>query len=568
MSSSRHAHRTPPRFGVATPRVLAAAASLALLVLLGATLTRIAFGSNETTASCGQQLPQLRVAAAPAIAPVVAALGHDLLGGSAAPDCFDVAVRSVDARAEIQSLADGATRPPDVWIPDSTLWIDRAGVERVAKATNAASVASSPLVIAVPSREADRLRGTGMTETMPRPTVADLAVATAQGDPFTIELSDQKLSPTRVGTILALTEATRGTPDARASLTALLRSARVTTDPTTTRLTSLSPTASVGVPASEHDVWAARHDSSSARPVAIYTGGGGFDFPYAVLTTDPATTQRAQRLFDLLTSAPGQSRLKASGLRDVNGVGGPALAADRGVDGTTKITPAPLSPPSLAQAEKVLATSTQDARLLAVMDISGSMAWGVGGRDTAGPSRLAIATRAAATGLGLYPPSTEVGFWVFSKDIAGSRDYREVAPVTRLDAPGFRSALTSALTQAAPTPGGDTALYATTLAAVRQMGTHWQPGRVNAVVLLSDGKNTDTDGPTLSHVVSALEAQGRSSTPVPVITIAFGPQGDAVSLAAISKASGGATYRASTADQVRQIFLDAVGQRACRPNCT
>lgn len=562
MSSSRHAPPAPRRFAT-TPRVLAAAASLALLVVLGTAVSRIALGSDETTSACGQEPAQLRIAAAPAIAPVVAALGHDRLGGSAAPDCVDVVVQAVDPQAEIQSLADGTARPPDVWIPDSTLWIDRAGVERVAKATNAASVASSPLVIAVPSREADRLRGTTV-----RPTVADLATTTAHGHGFSIELSDQKLSPARVGTILALTEATRGRPDARASLTALLRSASVSTDPADQRLTSLSPTAAVGVPASERDVWAARHDGASARPVAIYTGGVSFDFPYAVLTTDPATMKRAQRLFDRLTSAPGQSLLTASGLRDLNGKGGPVLTADRGVDGSTKITPVPLSPPSLTQAEKVLATATQDARLLAVMDISGSMAWGVGGRDAPGPSRLAIATQAAATGLGLYPPSTEVGFWVFSKDIAGGRDYREVAPVTRLDAPGAHSALTRALTHAAPMTGGDTALYATTLAAVQQMGRHWQPGRVNAVVLLSDGKDTDTGGPTLTQVVAALQAQRRSATPVPVITIAFGPQGDAASLAAISRASGGATYRASTADQIRQIFLDAVGQRACRPNCT
>ncbi|MEO6997677.1 MAG: substrate-binding domain-containing protein [Terracoccus sp.] len=565
MSSSRHAPPTPGRFAAATPRVLAAAASLALLVVIGTAVSRIAFGSNETTAACGQEAAQLRIAAAPAIAPVVAALGHDQLAGSETSDCVDVVVQAVDPQTEIQSLADGTARPPDVWIPDSTLWIDRAGVERVARATNAASVASSPLVIAVPSREADRLRGTAARSTTARPTVADLATATTRG--FSIELSDEKLSPTRVGTILALTEATRGRPDSRASLTALLRSAKVSTGPSDRRLTSLAPTATVGVPVSERDVWAARRDRTSAKPVAIYTGGVSFDFPYAVLTTDPATIQRAQRLFDLLTSAPGQSRLMASGLRDVNGEGGQVLTTDRGVDGTTKITPAPLSPPSLTQAEKVLATATQDARLLAVMDISGSMAWGLAGRDSQGPSRLAIATQAAATGLTLYPPSTEVGFWVFSKDINGGRNYREVTPVARLDAPGARSALTRALAHAAPMTGGATALYATTLAAVQQMGRHWQPGRVNAVVLLSDGKDTDTDGPTLSQVITALEAQRRSATPVPVITIAFGPQGDAASLAAISQASGGATYRASTADQVRQIFLDAVGQRACRPNC-
>lgn len=566
MSSHRPAAPRPRRFTLGPAKALAAVASIAVLVGLGGAVSRIAFGGDESTATC-QQRGQLRVAAAPAIAAVVAAIGHDQLAGSAAPDCIDVVVQAVDPQAEIQSLANGTARPPDVWIPDSTLWIDRAGVERVAKATNAASVASSPLVIAVSSQEADRLRGTDARDPAARPTVADVVTATTRGNTFSVELSDQKLSPARVGTILALTRATQSMPDARASLTALLRSATVNTIPTEARLASLSPTAAVGVPASEHDVWASREDRSPVEPVAIYTGGVSFDFPFAVMATDPATLRRAQALFDRLTSPTGQALIKASGLRDVKGSGGPVLTPDRGVNGSTTIAPDRLTSTSLNQAEKALETATQDARLLAVMDVSGSMAWGVGGRDGPGPSRLAIATRAAATGLSLYPPSTEVGLWVFSKDMAGRQDYREVRPVTRLDAPGARSGLARALTQAAPMEGGDTALYATTLAAVRQMGEHWQPGRVNAVVLLSDGKDTDTDGPTLNQVISALEAQHRSATPVPVISIAFGPQGDTASLAAISKASGGATYRASTADQVRQIFLDAVGQRACRPNC-
>jgi hypothetical protein len=59
----------------------------------------------------------------------------------------------------------------------------------------------------------------------------------------------------------------------------------------------------------------------------------------------------------------------------------------------------------------------RDARLLAVVDVSGSMAAPAPGAE--GSSRLALALGAAAAGLQLYPDSTEVGLWSFSEDLSG-----------------------------------------------------------------------------------------------------------------------------------------------------
>jgi hypothetical protein len=38
-------------------------------------------------------------------------------------------------------------------------------------------------------------------------------------------------------------------------------------------------------------------------------------------------------------------------------------------------------------------------------------------------------------------------------------------------------------------------------------------------------------------------------------------------LQTISAATGGARYQVSDPSRIREIFLDAVGQRACRPDC-
>jgi hypothetical protein len=52
-----------------------------------------------------------------------------------------------------------------------------------------------------------------------------------------------------------------------------------------------------------------------------------------------------------------------------------------------------------------------------------------------------------------------------------------------------------------------------------------------------------------------------------VISIAFGPDSDINALSQISKATGGAAYQSQDPLQIGEIFLDAVGQRLCRPSC-
>jgi Ca-activated chloride channel family protein len=101
-------------------------------------------------------------------------------------------------------------------------------------------------------------------------------------------------------------------------------------------------------------------------------------------------------------------KLRKDGFRRVDGVGD-GLTAERGVDGTQ---PGTVAVPDVAMADdllKVLDAVRRDARLVAVVDISGSMASPVPG--TGGSSRLHLALRAAAAGLELYPDTAEVGLW-------------------------------------------------------------------------------------------------------------------------------------------------------------
>jgi Mg-chelatase subunit ChlD len=209
----------------------------------------------------------------------------------------------------------------------------------------------------------------------------------------------------------------------------------------------------------------------------------------------------------------------------------------------------------------------RDARLLAVLDVSGSMAAEVPG--SGGSTRLDLAVRAAAAGLEFYPDATEVGLWSFSEDLTATTDHQELVPIAPLSGqdPGGRQALGRAITTMRPEPGGGTGLYDTVLAAVRAVRAGWDPARVNAVVLLSDGEDTDDDGLTLDQLLAVVQAEAGGGQPVPVITIAYGEDAGAAALASISRATGGASYQTSDPSRIRDVFLDAVGQRLCRPDC-
>ena len=88
------------------------------------------------------------------------------------------------------------------------------------------------------------------------------------------------------------------------------------------------------------------------------------------------------------------------------------------------------------------------------------------------------------------------------------------------------------------------------------------------MVLLTDGANQDPHGLELTELLDRLRAKQDPSRPVPVISVAYGPDGDAASLRAIGDVTGGATFVSADPRRIRSVLLDAIGQRLCRPQCT
>ena len=78
--------------------------------------------------------------------------------------------------------------------------------------------------------------------------------------------------------------------------------------------------------------------------------------------------------------------------------------------------------------------------------------------------------------------------------------------------------------------------------------------RLNAVVLLTDGEDTDSSLGA-EEVVSRLEEQGESEYQVRIFTIAYGAEAEGAeeALADIAKASGGQSYSGDT-DDIETVY--------------
>ncbi|HYQ33927.1 MAG TPA: substrate-binding domain-containing protein, partial [Lapillicoccus sp.] len=138
-----------------TGRTAAIIAAVVAVVALAVSGGLYLASRNTTPEDCASGRTALRVTASPDIAPVVATVAQRM---TTEPQvCVDVTVTAEAPAAVLAQLQGGAIQPPDVWIPNSTLWLTRAKDDKVATATDAPAIATSPLVLAVSAAEAAAL---------------------------------------------------------------------------------------------------------------------------------------------------------------------------------------------------------------------------------------------------------------------------------------------------------------------------------------------------------------------------------------------------------------------------
>jgi Ca-activated chloride channel family protein len=92
------------------------------------------------------------------------------------------------------------------------------------------------------------------------------------------------------------------------------------------------------------------------------------------------------------------------------------------------------------------------------------------------------------------------------------------------------------------------------------MQQEYEPDRINAVVLLSDGQNEDPRNSDLQGLLDALASanEGQSSRPVRLFPIAYGDGADLSTLRQLAEATNAAAYDASDPASIAKVFTAVI----------
>jgi len=200
----------------------------------------------------------------------------------------------------------------------------------------------------------------------------------------------------------------------------------------------------------------------------------------------------------------------------------------------------------------------KEAGVLLVVDISGSMGEIV---TDDGKTRLDLAQQAAVGALDQFKASDDVGLWAFSTDLGGpDPNVRQLVPIGQIGT--NKADIARAIEGQFPTNG--TPLYEVTEQAYTTMLDSYDPAKINAIVLLTDGQNDDgapdDDNQQFQDLIARLQqgSEGSSSQPVRLFTISYGDDADQLTLRAISQATHAATYSATNPATIDQVFTAVI----------
>jgi len=299
------------------------------------------------------------------------------------------------------------------------------------------------------------------------------------------------------------------------------------------------------------------HAKPSVPLVAVYPKEGTLfsDSPFVTMNAPWVSAEQKVGAADFLTylhSAAAQKRFTDAGFRTYNGkAGAPITNSDAVQADGVKITLNPPAPDVLDGVRSTWAQVRKRARVLLVLDVSGSMGEEVG---SAGMSKLDLAKKAAVKALDDFADTDEVGLWAFTTDLPDNKTHLQLAPVGPIGPQ--RAKLKNAIENLTPLSG--TPLYAVTRDAANEMSARADDDHITAVVVLTDGRNEDPHFSDLNKVLGDLGNGASEAGGVRVFTIAYGENADLGTLKKISQATNAVAYDATDAQNIDKVFTAVI----------
>ncbi|MER0444445.1 substrate-binding domain-containing protein [Streptomyces sp. Edi4] len=388
---------------VATPaRTVALALALVLAVAAG-TAVAVERGLLSLRRSCEATAVRLDLVASPDVAPAVRAVADRARRERITSDgsCMDVRVSARDSFEVAASFASPARPDFSVWIPDASLWVDRAK-DASANVLTAGHIATSPVALAAVPAAAVSLGWPAKTYGW-----AELATATARDAAPRLGMAD----PTRSASgLLALScvgksaaSAGRGGGARAAALAGLLSRRVFTGDAQAVRALGKGGSGDTrALVLSEQAAFAYNVAHGGDRALRLFyptDGAPQLDYPYAMVRETRMSTDesRAAMRFMTLLGDPESTRvLAAQGFRTPGAPLDGPLAAAAKANSPQPYASASAQPPSAQDLQDALglwASTVRGARPSTVADTPGPMATrapGAGDRTRRAPLRRPV----------------------------------------------------------------------------------------------------------------------------------------------------------------------------------
>ncbi|MEU6663894.1 substrate-binding and VWA domain-containing protein [Streptomyces sp. NPDC046821] len=578
-------HSLPDEYGTDTVaprsrgRTVAIATAVVLVVAAGTTLA-VRGGFLSFGGACGGRTIRLDVVASPDVAPALQAAADHARKNSLTSDgqCLDARVQAADSYKIADALrrGDKSTREFEAWVPDSSLWIQRAGLgEDPTPVTPMGNVASSPIGVSMVPSAAKSMGWPAKTYTW-----AELTGAAMQGDELRLGTADPARSATGLLALSQLGKSSKkGGADSDTQAAALAKALSERTVDSDAQLTDTLPRDSSGTEQgnprrnqalilSEQSSFRYNESAADGDDLDLFypkDGAPALDYPFTLLDEGSQTTDQrraATRFMTLLGEDAGLRILHKQGFRTDDEAPSETLVAGAGGRTPQPYATADPEPPTDKELQETLGMWTitvQSARITVVVDASGSMANPVPGR---GQSRMEVTKASMLQALATFTPEDEIGLWEFSTHLDGKLDYKKLVPTERLgDRKGDgtqRDRLSAAFSGLQPVPGGATGLYDTTLAAYQQATASYAKGKFNALVVVTDGANEDPGSISRSNLISRLEDLADPQHPVPLIAMAVGPDASKDEVEQMAAATNGSGHQVNDPAQIHSVILKAI----------
>ncbi|WP_165134101.1 substrate-binding domain-containing protein [Microbacterium amylolyticum] len=461
-------------------------------------------------------------------------------------DCISVDIVEEDSDHTAVRLGAGQDLEFDAWVPDSDLWLLRA--EELANVsgeeitvTTRDVVASTPIVLAGTESTAMALETLEVTWQG----ISDGIVSVVLPDPAGAAASVAALS--------ALQHAVGDDFTAFTALVMRLHSNMV--DASQDGLEAVSESDRPTIAITTEQMVRAYSDGAPTPLVSVYHPDVSTASAVPLATADNVSDDTSHALGVLIEAIHASPELLAEhGFRDASG------QAHHMAENEVIV---PVSAESHIDVLDTWGQLTAPSRMLSVIDVSGSMNDVVGGNTR----RIDLFSEAAVLAVNALPDNTDMATWIFSSGRDGDKPWEEIVSFGSLGDPQHRQLTIDTARDLEHRVVGGTGLYDTVLDAMRFMRESYEPDKVNLILLNTDGVNEDHIGVELPELLDELHVLHDPENPVVVIAVGYGPDTDQQVLTQIAEATGGAAYHALHPTDIAQVLMEAVTQRACRPDC-